>query len=259
MKKLLLLAASLLAANTASAADIAARPYTKAPILAQVFSWTGFYVGGNVGYGRSHSDFDANVAPGSFFTPASILFLSTLADGSASKDGFTGGGQIGYNYQFAPNWVVGVEADINALSHTASNSGAGLTPGGTTVTAFGNSMESEWIATFRGRLGYAFDRSLIYATGGLALLGTKYSQTFITANIPSSIVNSGSQTTAGWTVGGGWEYAFMNNWSVKAEYLYARFEGITASGLTIPGQTNVMTGRANVDVQMARVGANYRF
>ena len=71
MKKLLLLAASLLAANTASAADIAARPYTKAPILAQVFSWTGFYVGGNVGYGRSHSDFDANVAPGSFFTPAS--------------------------------------------------------------------------------------------------------------------------------------------------------------------------------------------
>ncbi len=257
MKKLLLLAASLLAANTASAADIVA-PYTKAPIMAQVFSWTGFYVGGNVGYGRSHSNFDANVTPGSFFTPASILFLSTLADGSASKDGFTGGGQIGYNYQFAPSWVVGVEADANALSHTATRNASGLTPGGTTILSFANSMESEWIATARARIGYTFDRSLFYATGGLAVLGSKYSQTFVTGR-PSSVVNSGSQTTAGWTVGGGWEYAWSNNWSVKGEYLYARFDGISASGAAIPGFTDVLFGKANVEVQTARLGVNYRF
>lgn len=258
MKKIFLAATMVVFGfSAASAADLAARPYTKAPPSTPVFAWTGFYIGGNVGWGRSHSDFDAGLTPGNFFTP-SIGYLAVLGDGSASKDGFTGGGQIGYNWQFAPNWVVGIEADINALSHTASISAAGFTPGGTTITSFGNSLESQWIATVRPRVGYAFDRSLIYVTGGLAILGSKYTQTFI-SDFPSNAVNSSSKATAGWTIGGGWEYALSNNWSVKGEYLYAEFTGINVSGPVVAGGTNILMGNAKVDVQTAKLGVNYKF
>lgn len=257
-------AVSLLAAQGASAADMPVKAINKAPI-APAWSWTGFYIGGNVGWSQTKSDFSTVATPGaaSFFTAASLAFIGTLGTGSAKDDGFTGGGQIGYNYQFAPTWVVGVEADINALSsQKPALFGTGTTPGGTFIPNFTNSVDAQWIGTFRGRLGYTFDRSLIYATGGLAVLGSKYSQVFTVPAAPSTVAPSSSQTTAGWTVGGGWEYALTKNWSVKGEYLYARFNNISVTNAAfVPalGFTDAFNSKANVDVQSARVGVNYRF
>jgi outer membrane immunogenic protein len=265
MNKFVLAAAiAALSVTAAQAADLPARVYKKAPPMAPAWSWTGFYIGGNVGWSQTKSNFSTVATPGtSFFIPASEVFIGALGTGSAKGDGFTGGGQIGYNYQFAPTWVVGVEADINALSsQKPSIFGAGTTPGGTLIPNFTNSLEAQWIATVRGRLGYTFDRSLIYATGGLAVLGSKYSQVFIVPRAHSTVTPSTSQTTAGWTVGAGWEYAITNNWSVKGEYLYARFENISVSNAAfVPalGFNDVLNSKANVDFQTARVGANYRF
>ena len=256
-------AVALLATSAASAADLATKApmYAKAPVVAP-FSWTGFYIGGNVGWAQTKADYSSAVTANNGFTNASAAFVGAIGTGSATKSGVTGGGQIGYNWQFSPNWVFGVEGDINALSQTASLVASGVTPGGTTITNFTNSVQSEWIATFRGRVGYAFDRSLIYATGGLAVLGSKYSQTFV-ASFPVSAVNSHSEARAGWTVGGGWEYGLTQHWSVKAEYLYARFTGLSvtsAGGVAInPGFNDILSGRANVNFQTARAGINYRF
>jgi outer membrane immunogenic protein len=265
MKKFALAAAAAALLSTAAqSADLPARAYTKAPPIAPAWSWTGLYIGGNVGWSQTKSDFSTTQIPGGFsgFAASSVPFFAALGSGSSKRDGFTGGGQIGYNYQFAPTWVVGVEADIDGLSsQKPAIFGAGTTPGGTPIANFTNSLDAQWIATVRGRLGYTFDRSLIYVTGGLAVLGSEYSQTFHATGVAPAIAPSESQTTAGWTIGGGWEYAVTNNWSVKGEYLYARFENIAVNNRLFPGTafTDVFNSKANVDFQTVRVGANYRF
>jgi outer membrane immunogenic protein len=252
-------------ASIASAADMP----VKAPMMVPVaYNWTGFYIGGNVGGAWSGTDVTTTNAPGVpgiFGVPANIALVNALGTGSANSGGkFTGGVQIGYNWQVSPQWLVGVEADINSLNQTSALSGTGVsTIGPIAVT---NSVSTNWLATFRGRLGLTFDRSLIYVTGGAAVTDMSYTQTFngilvgpATA-FGTSTVNS---TKAGWTVGAGWEQALWDKWSVKAEYLFARFGGLSTNTLvTLTGAPNTqnLTGSVgHLDVQIARVGLNYRF
>lgn len=204
MRKILLTAAAALLVGTvsASAADLAARPYTKAPIVTPVFTWTGLYVGVNAGIGGDKVDYPFSVFGGAF---GGNLGLTSFG-------GF-GGGQIGYNWQFGGNWVAGIEADIQGgsiKSQLTAAAGPLNLSTGTDIKYFG---------TVRGRLGYAFDRVLVYGTGGYAY-GSED-----TTLIASPIVNfKQSNDLSGWTAGGGVEWAYNNNVSLKTEYLYLNFD-----------------------------------
>lgn len=184
-----------------------------APPPPPAFSWTGFYIGGQVGYqwGESDDPFLSNGA-------------ATLAapEYAHNDEGVVGGAHAGYNLQF-DQFVVGVEGDVDGSSYEGS-------------VAFGPTIEKTEIpieGSFRGRLGFAFDRVLIYGTGGLALASVEGS---FSAPTVSTLSASGTQGRAGWTAGGGIEYAITNNWSVSAEYRYIDLGRATYSfaGLGLP-------------------------
>lgn len=273
----------IVATAPAIAADMRAAPVYKAPVLgAPAFSWTGFYVGGNAGYAWGSQDNALGIVDGSgaachfFCTPANDL-TSAQAAGSPrfNPQGFTGGGQFGYNWQ-ASNWVYGIEFDFGtfqqkqsvtsavSLPSNTANSNCTALPCAGSVTS---SMKADWLMTLRPRIGYAWDRSLVYATGGLAVTKLSFSQSYsdnidFFSGTGGSASANGSKTVAGWTIGAGFEQAFANNWSVKAEYLYTRFDGLSVVG----GLTDGSGGRAtfnnsvgSLSSNIVRGGVNYRF
>ncbi len=254
MKRILLATAALLAATAAQAADMA---YKAAPLPmaapAQVFSWTGFYIGVNAGIGGDKVDY-----PFSFSDCCETTRTTTGNVGMQSFGGF-GGGQVGYNYQFQGSGVVlGVEADIQK-SNIRSNTSLSLTfPGGGSTLSANAGTEVEWFGTVRGRLGYGWDRTLLYATGGYAY-GSETTKASIGISGDGSESFSRSAKLSGWVAGGGIEYAFSPNVSLKTEYLYFDF-----------GKRNVWTGAAvedcppsfidnSIKMHTLKAGLNYRF
>ena len=199
--------------------------------------------------------------PGGFFVPASVAFIDAIGTGSATGTGFIGGAQLGYNWQ-TDKWLLGIEGDFDGISGKASLNATGTTPGGSAVT-LSNSLAPHWLATIRPRLGYISGPLLIYVTGGLGVLHSTYTQNFtnITGGLPGGGGSTTSATKAGGVVGGGVEYAFDRTWSVKAEYLYAKFGGISASGTVLPGAgfVDTITGSASQTIQIVRGGINYHF
>ncbi len=195
------------------------------------------------------------------------------ANGSASLDptGFVGGAQIGYNWQFAPTWVLGVEADFQAFNLSGSvdrtilEATSELTPQVTHTK-----VSADWLFTLRGRLGYAFDRLFVYGTGGLAVAKVNFQQTnAFPGRFPGDPALfqadsfSASDTKTGWTAGGGVEYAFLNNWSVKAEYLHVDLGSIsgisTTPGLVAPFLPIQYSHTTDFKADIVRAGINYRF
>jgi outer membrane immunogenic protein len=272
MRKSVVLAAisALSFVGVANAADmpVKARPPAPAPAF---YNWSGFYIGGNIGGAWSKADdfVTANTpgTPGVFGVASNIALVDALGTGSGDRDSsFTGGIQIGYNWQVSPQWLLGLETDINALHSTSTLTGNGIsTIGPITVT---NSVDTRWLATFRGRVGLTFDRSLIYVTGGGAVTDLKYTQTMsgtLAGAIGGTAFGSSetSNTKFGWTVGAGWEQALWDRWSAKVEYLFARFNGLDTNTTvtTNPvGFTQNLSGSFNhLDMQILRVGLNYRF
>jgi outer membrane immunogenic protein len=228
MKKILLGAAALIAfAAPAFAADLPPRPYAKAPAYTApevVYNWTGFYIGGNVG-----GAFAGN-------------------NGLNGSDGrFMGGVQGGFDYQFAPNWVVGAEAQYDWLTHN-NNNGAQFT-GGTVVTANTNQLGS---AT--GRLGYTWGPALLYAKGGFAWRDSNNIGVVNAAGVAVPFATSGNRKD-GYTVGAGLEYMFAPNWSAKAEYQYYNFGNTTFTA----GPGDILGARFRDDEHTVKVGVNYRF
>jgi outer membrane immunogenic protein len=221
------------AAQNALAADLpqpAPYPPPQAPATyvpaPPAFSWTGFYIGANAGYGFSNGS--------GTFTPGPTSF-------SVSGNGFLGGAQAGFNYQMG-GLVIGMEADFQG----STGSGSLTTPGGV-ITA---TAKDPWFGTFRGRVGYAFNRFMIYGTGG----GVYGNGTINgTSTLPGGGPFNNSATYVTWTAGAGVEYAFMGPVSAKLEYLYA---GSPSALPTIPGVTGV-TGSANTNI--IRAGVNYHF
>ena len=178
---------------------------------------------------------------------------------SDKLDGFIGGGQIGYNWQ-TDHWVFGIEADFQGSAQKADGGfvlapivGAAVFPGLT--VAYTDKLE--WFGTVRGRVGYAFDRWLPYVTGGWAYGHGTISGTGTTTPAGTVLAFSASQDYSGWTVGGGVEWAFMDHWSAKAEYLYIDFgDGptVTANGA---GTLAIVSGKMTDNI--ARLGINYKF
>lgn len=227
MKKYLLsgvAALGLLAAGAASAADLPSRKGpVEAPIYAPMFTWTGFYVGANAGYAWGQID----------STGLGVLNFN-------DPDGFTGGGQIGYNYQMG-QFVLGLEADFQGADLKASV----FAPGAGIISA---SNEINWWGTVRARAGYAFDRFLPYVTGGFAYGNVKNSLT-----TPVGVF-SNDNTQYGWTIGGGLEYAFTNNLTAKIEYLYVDLD---KESVTVPG--GVFNANVETKFSVVRAGLNYKF
>jgi len=237
MKKLLLATASLVALGAvapAVAADLAARPYTKAPPMVQaLYDWSGFYIGLNGGGGSSHKCWD---------------FLNGAAEGCHDATGGTFGGQVGYRWQTGPI-VFGLEAQGNWADFTGDNVSlqVGADRNHTKIDAFG---------LFTGQVGYAFSNALVYVKGGAAVVDDKY--TIVGATSGALFASSGDQTRWGGTVGIGFEYGFAPNWSVGVEYDHM-FLGTQSVAFTTPagaafGSDNI---RQDVDLFTARV--NYKF
>jgi outer membrane immunogenic protein len=235
LQRTLICSAALLAGATvtALAADLPgpppAYPPPQAPAayipVAPAFSWTGFYLGANAGYGWSSGS-------------GNMLMGGVPDTFSASGNGFAGGGQVGFNYQWS-NVVIGLETDFQG-----STGSGNLTDSAGLIAA---TAKDPWFGTVRGRLGYAWDRVLIYATGG-GVYGDA------TANGTSAGVAFNNSTTYfTWTAGAGVEAAFWGPWSAKAEYLYA---GSPSSVPAIPFASNI-SGKANTN--LVRAGINYHF
>jgi outer membrane immunogenic protein len=246
--------------------------------------WTGFYLGVNAGgTWSSNNAVDTVAFPG----PCSCLTVPTisatgaaLANFSVSRNdngAFIGGGQIGYNYQFSPSWVAGIEADIQVVAASTSNTqfnSALANPNFPTIPIFETADalgRVDYLGTARGRIGFLINRTLlIYGTGGLAYGGV-HARTDITQTIgvapPAFSSGSLNNTHAGWTAGGGAEWMFLPKWSVKAEYLYydlgsvsytlsPLFTGNAAAPVLISAFPHSTT-RFNGNI--VRAGLNYHF
>ena len=225
------LAGATMLSGAAMAADIS-RPVYKAPpagALPVAYDWTGFYVGGHVGYGWAEKD----------WRDAFGLNVSNKADG------FLGGGQVGFNYQTGM-FVFGVEGDFS-WADIKGGSNIGPVIGAPLGATFNTDVD--FTATLTGRLGLAFDRWLVYGKGGVAWAHDKYDTNFYTFPGTASL----SETRIGWTVGAGVEYAFAPNWSTKLEYNYMDF-----------GTRNVsfapFTSTAiDQQIHAVKFGINYKF
>jgi outer membrane immunogenic protein len=283
-----------LTGSAALAADLPSRApppvYLPPP---PIFSWTGLYVGINAGYTWSNSNtVDTDGAP-IFANPAFPLGASSIAaalaivgttDQSVSSNGFIGGGQIGYNFQFANSWVVGLEADIQGIAGTNKSATIGAFTGvpnfpaesyTSTATV---SKRTDYLGTVRGRLGFLVTPTLLaYGTGGLAYGGVNASTSFAAAESlgpavypPVFATSSFSNTRVGWTAGGGLEWLFAPNWSLKVEYLYYDLGTVssnliltqinnTAAGGPAPWGVAAVRSSTRFNGNIVRAGLNYHF
>jgi outer membrane immunogenic protein len=264
-----------LAAGPAMAADMGrpAPAYTKAPMMAPAYSWTGFYFGGNVG-GASGS-FDPTTtlgfSPIGWFNVTSTPAVTAAGQQSIKPTGFIGGGQIGYNWQ-SGMFVLGLEADFQSFHLSGNAASAGVYPCcAPTVFNVTSSANTNWLFTARPRLGIASNNWLFYATGGLAVtdLHGNFGFTDNCAANPGSCGGGNANeavsitsTKAGYAVGGGIEAGLWGNWSVKAEYLYVNFGTITGTGFLNPpvggSNNNPFTHSIDLKANIGRVGLNYR-
>ena len=248
MKKIAIAAAALaMGSMSASAADLAARPYTKAPVAPlAVYNWGGFYIGGHVGGAWTNQEWvnTANVIPGGSFGD-----LSPGQGFRQSGSGIFGGGHAGYNWQ-ASNFVFGLEGTISGLDTRGTRLNTVFGAGDDVFT-----WRSDWMATVTGRAGIAFNNNLFYVKGGYAGVNNRLA---VSDTVPV-FVGAGSQTHwhHGWTVGAGWEYAFAPNWSAKIEYNYMDFGTKSPTFCSAAGACGVF----NIDqtAQVALFGVNYRF
>ena len=245
MKKTLLagaaVAALTLGALPATAADIANQPVYKAPVaVPMVYNWTGFYVGGNIGYGWGSEDWTQ--------TFSSTGLPLDRSGSSTNLNGFLGGAQAGFNWQ-AGQWVFGLEGDWSWTNADGCS-------GHVVFPAYGGCTNANWYATITGRAGLAWDRTLLYGKGGVAFVDESH---FITFNGVQT-TNNPSETRTGWTVGAGIEYAFWDNWSAKLEYNFMDF-GKDNSMFTYTANPAGLSERWNIEqtVNVVKLGVNYRF
>jgi outer membrane immunogenic protein len=241
MKKFLLGTVALIAfAAPAAAADLAARPYTKAPPapIAVVYDWSGFYIGANGGWGSSHKCWD-------FVTPAGAFIA---AEGCHDATGGTAGGQIGYRWQ-ASSWVFGLEAQGNWADFRGSN-----------VSLFDptlrNDSRIDAFGLFTGQVGWAANNVLFYIKGGAAVTADRFRQ----FDVPTGVLvaTTGDDTRWGAVVGAGLEFGFAPNWSAGVEYNHLFMQDRTHTFVDTAG-VFFGTDRIRQDVDLVTVRVNYRW
>jgi outer membrane immunogenic protein len=249
MKKFFLATVGLVAlgmAGPASAADLAARPYVKAPPapVIPVYDWSGFYIGGNGGGGWSHTCFDVT----NFRGPVAF------SEGCHDASGGVVGGQVGYRWQTA-GWVFGVEAQGDWADLKGSNVSL-------FVPAWTNNSKIDAFGLFTGQVGYAWNNVLWYVKGGAAVTDDRYRGTVTATGV---LFDSANGTRWGGTVGTGVEWGFAPNWSVAFEYDHLfmgdQSVGATSAGVLagIPAGSIFRTDTIRQDVDMVTARINYHF
>jgi outer membrane immunogenic protein len=241
MKKVLLSTVALIAfAAPAAAADLAARPYTKAPppAIAAVYDWSGFYIGANGGWGSSHKCWD-------FTTPAGTF---VAAEGCHDASGGTAGGQIGYRWQ-AGTWVFGLEAQGNWADFRGSN-----------VSLFDptvrNQSRIDAFGLFTGQVGWAVNNVLFYVKGGAAVTADRFRRFDVPTGV--LIATTGDDTRWGGVVGAGLEFGFAPNWTAGVEYNHLFMQDRTHTFVDTTGAF-FATDRIRQDVDLVTVRVNYRW
>jgi outer membrane immunogenic protein len=249
MKRLFFATLALAAfAAPATAADISPAPvpapvYPKVPVMvAPAYDWTAFYVGGHVANTWVHTD----------STTTNIPTGAVVSTGSEDNSHFHGGGQIGFDYMMPSRIVFGAVADF---STGTSNSTTTSNAAGTVVET--NAGKTDVTGTVRGRLGYAADALLVYATGGWLWNSGSRTRTQVLGAVngaTAGTVETVSTHNTGWVVGAGLDYAFARNWDVFAEYRYASLQNITVT-FPLAGRSINSTSTTNT----IEAGLNYRF
>jgi outer membrane immunogenic protein len=252
MKKFLLGAAGLVAAMSmtaqAGAADLAARPYTKAPpaMIPALYDWSGFYIGLNGGGGDAHK----------CWTNVNTLGVPTIpgfAEGCHDATGGMAGGQIGYRWQSAA-WVFGVEAQGDWANFKGSNASLASAP----LFGFGvtNRTRVNSLGLFTGQVGYAWNNVLWYVKGGAAVVDERYTGIVTATNVTFDQAND---TRWGGTVGTGVEVSFAPNWSVAFEYdhLFMGSHNVSLTSTVTGALSRIDSIKQDVDIGTVRV--NYRW
>jgi outer membrane immunogenic protein len=252
MKRVLLAAFLVGAMHSVTWADGVPAPYRPAwyPV------WTGFYGGVNGGYGSGGT--------GDLTSSCTSTFGGTCAnpdDPRFNTNGGFGGGQIGYNWQgvvFGPHVVLGIEADLQGSAINGKASSSLADDDGPIVSNTKSNLD--WFGTLRGRLGYAFDRTLIYATGGFAFGGVRDKLSVGEPVEGTLAAVKNNQTATGYVFGGGVEYLFNRSWSVKVEYQYVNL-GSTKLAVSAVDPDDVIATSVKVDhtYDTVRLGVNYKF
>lgn len=246
-------AALLLATTVASSAADLAPSFTKAAPLASVYSWTGFYIGGNVGGGMASSHFDDPCLYCSSATP--------------TRGFFTGGAQIGYNYQFGAG-LVGIEADVNGNSSFKDS-----VLGGNDFFALRVGTKADISGTIRARAGLVVNNALVYVTGGAAWADVKQTGIEFTNEttrsdfgLPTGVTANNSGVLWGGVIGAGVEYALNPNWTIGAEFLHTMYQDRDAHILRADGSSACFTRsaadcvvRSQLTTDVARLRINYKF
>jgi outer membrane immunogenic protein len=245
---------SVLGALAAQAADLAPGREPPPAVPAPIFTWTGFHVGYNRGYGGAV--FDTNVA------------LAGQAQGGGAirafdqASGWFVGGQIGYDYQFANGLVLGLETDLQWSDLKSSHQAVTVASNPLAANTANTSQSLEWFGTTRARAGYSFGRLLPYVTAGVAYGGTSANGAQLLPGGSIAVWNTRS-TDIGWAAGAGLNIALSDRLSARAEYLYLRLPGVNgpAAGLSSPPQQPLLGGFSTsaTEAYAIRVGTNYRF
>ncbi len=237
--------------HAATAADLGAKVYRKAPPV-PVYTWTGSYIGAYVGGAGSASDsYTSNPVTG-----AGVFGVTTVPVGASSVfdtgSGFIGGITSGYNYQFAPNWLIGYESETGYQKIRGQSNYPG------SATAFAFSRSDDWYSSWTARFGYISGQSLFYVKGGATL--TRF-ENFVSdsAGPGGALIGQEKKYRVGYAIGGGWEYALDPKWSIKAEYLYLGFGGDqNFNAYDLAGNTyNVSTKIEGIHT--GKIGVNYKW
>jgi outer membrane immunogenic protein len=243
----------------AIAADLPAKVYTKAPPV-MPFSWTGFYVGANAGCGWNNTTVNS---PVNNIDPADPSFFSFATE---RQGGCFGGVQGGYNYQFAPNWVMGFEVDGQFGRETSRGQLLEVEDAGVTTEVLANyEQRMQHYGTARGRIGYASNmpvvgQTLLYVTGGFAWARNKMEVDVTAGNTPAGPAAAfiDTKTLTGYAVGGGVEFAVDRHWSWKAEYLFLNFGNNTYNTFVSDDGTPFSAVSATTRMHTGRIGLNYK-
>jgi outer membrane immunogenic protein len=239
------------AAQAALAADLGYAP-PPAYLPPPLFTWTGLYVGGQIGYAWGSSAFDA-----SGFDPVTGAAIGGPL--GSNPGGVIGGAHAGYQYQFN-QLVLGIEGSVDGTSLTSTGVAAlSIAFGGSTLTA---STSADVQGSIRGKIGLALDRVLVYVTGGVAFGGSNTTFALAAPNLapPIFATASTSATRTGWTAGGGLEYSVTNNWWVFAEYRFTDFGTLQSDFLTteLPAGS-FLNGERRLQDNQVQAGFSYRF
>jgi len=231
-----------ISAASAYAADLAARPYTKAPPMMAAYDWSGFYIGANGGYGSSSKCWNVDNIAGAPLSPG-------VSEGCNRADGGLAGGQIGYRWQTGA-LVAGLEAQGNWADLRGSNLSAVFGPGVT------NQSKIDAFGLFSGQFGYAWNNALLYVKSGVAVTDDNYKG--ITTGLGTAF-DAGKETRAGFAAGVGLEYGFTPNWSMAVEYdHFFMFENaVTFTAVGGGALSRIDNIHQDVDLVTARI--NYRF